>query len=782
MSGPLPFIVIRLAETAPVGNDLRKLAQRAGYRGLASLLREHPAIAAERVIRNVTPQKLLRLEQRARDSDYPPRHSLTSFWRLDFRRLPKLVDRLIRRLNDLPEIGLAYREAPVSAPAQVLSPANNPRFVDQTYLDLAPVGVGVAAAWMVADGSGIRFADVEKSWLLGHEDLFGAGPAPAPLHGVNDMTLATSAHHGAAVLGIVVARHNTIGTIGMAPGVTSISISSHSKGPNDDFHVSAAIMAAINGPLRPGDVLLLEVQRDANRGVGNGKWVATEFDNADFTAIRLASALGVIVVEAAGTAADPEPAFDLAGLAPFNPASGSFQGDSGAIMVAGSKKAVPHERAPSSNFGARVNCYAWGEDVATLSGGTDVGGEIKGDGTPAAASTSEKVRYTRQFGGSSAAAAIVAGAAILVQDVYRLGSLSRPTGGRLSPRRMRNLLCDPATSTARAPTTDAIGRMPDLGLLVAALDAVPDLYIRDDVGDDGSVPSVGTVSVSPDVVVSKTMVTPAAAFAAGGTEVERGHDNFVYVRVSNRNAVAAPGAEVRVYWGQVATLMPPSTWKPLNPPNPPLPAGAVPPADAVVNVPASSPPLAAPRITWLQANLPPSGHYCFVATVNHPLDPQPDLVTLTWDEFIAYIRNNNNVTWRNFQVVDLPVGGAPTPQPFIVPGAFDRKRVFDLQILQRRPRDVRVVWELPLSLFEQLPEAAFADVQIDEKQRRAQVRLQPQPKLLLRNVALNKSASHRCRFLITGTPSLSEALCTVAIGQLYEGTEVGRVTWRLRRR
>ena len=636
MSKPLPFIVIRLAEAAPRGNDLRRLARRSGFHGLADLLREHPAIATERVIRNVTPQKLLRLEQRARDSDYPPLSSLTSFWRLDCRRLPGEVNGLIKRLSGLPEIGLAYRQAKVSAPAPVLNPAQNPRFADQGYLGPAPVGVGVAGAWAVANGSGIRFADVEKSWLVAQEDLFPAASAvvPALIHGVNDTTLATAAHHGAAVLGIVVGRNNTIGTIGMAPGVTSIHLSSHRVG-SADFHVTPAIVAAITGPLRAGDVLLLEVQRDANAGVGSAKWVATEFDNADFTAIRLASALGFIVVEAAGTAA-AAPAFELETLPQFNPTSGSFHGDSGAIMVAGSVKTVPHSRHPSSNFGARVNCYAWGEAVATVSGGTSEGGEIKRDGTPAAASTPETERYTRLFGGSSAAAAIVAGAAILVQDVYRLGSPTRPAGGRLSPRRMRDLLSDAATCTEqKLPTTESIGRMPDLGSLVIALDAVPDLYIRDDVGDDGSVPSAGAVSVSPDVVVSKTPMTPAAAFAAGGTEVKRGQDNFVYVRVSNRNAVAAPGAEVRVYWSEVATLVFPSMWNPLNPPNPPLAAGAVAPADATVNVPPSALLVEAPRITWQQANLPPSGHYCFVARVHHPLDPEPDLASFTWDQFIS---------------------------------------------------------------------------------------------------------------------------------------------------
>ena len=52
---------------------------------------------------------------------------------------------------------------------------------------------------------------------------------------------------------------------------------------------------------------------------------------------------------------------------------------------------------------------------------------------------------------------------------------------------------------------------------VDVLGGVPDLYIRDDVGDTGAVPSAGAISVSPDVIVSSTSVAPAAAFATGGT-------------------------------------------------------------------------------------------------------------------------------------------------------------------------------------------------------------------------------------------------------------------------
>jgi len=749
--GYLPIIVIRLAEPAPEGDDLRELAKRAGYRGLAALLDEQPEIEAARAIQGIGPEELLAAEQRARDSDYPPLHSLTSFWRLDCSAIPENVEELIGELSKLPEIGLAYRESETTEPAPVTNPGQNPRYAsEQGYLTDAPDGIGVTHAWALVDGSGVGFADVERGWLVTHEDL--AGLAPNLLSG-NTM-LAASLHHGAAVLGIVAGRDNTVGVIGIAPGILAPRLSTQFINNAATPNVAEAVLKTVIGPaaLAPGDVLLVEVQLPPT-------FRPAEAESLTFTAIRVASALGIIVVEAAGNGS-----FDLVTQPEFDPANASFQGDSGAIMVAGAESAFPHARTLTTNFGDRVDCYAWGENVTTASGDGEV---------PTGAL--EEQRYTNMFAGTSAASAIVAGAALLVQGVYQLPTPTRPAGERLSPRRMRQLLTAIPNSTG-APAGSKIGRMPDLAQLITVVGDVPDLYIRDNVGDTGAVPSAGLVSVSPDVAVSPTSVAPSAAFAAGGSTVEIGQDNFVYVRVSNRNAVAAANAEIRVYWSEVATLITPDMWTPLNP-------VAVPPqpADAVVNVPANGWLVEAPEIVWDQGNLPASaGHRCFVATVDHPLDPQPNTADFDWDQFLAYIRNNNNVTWRNFEVVELPTGGNAAPADFLVAGAPDRERSFELEVLQSQPDAARVVWELPLVLFRQLKDADFAEVEIDGKLGRARALLRPCAELVLPKVLLKRSARHECRFLLTSGEVLPEAFCTLAISQRYDGIEVGRVTWELR--
>ena len=61
----------------------------------------------------------------------------------------------------------------------------------------------------------------------------------------------------------------------------------------------------------------------------------------------------------------------------------------------------------------------------------------------------------------------------------------------------------------------------------------------------------------------------------------------------------------------------------------------------------------------------------------HPRDPAPSPgALLNWTNFNNFIRNNNNVTWRNFNVVDNDPSLDPqAPKgfvalPFLVPGAF----------------------------------------------------------------------------------------------------------------
>jgi hypothetical protein len=104
---------------------------------------------------------------------------------------------------------------------------------------------------------------------------------------------------------------------------------------------------------------------------------------------------------------------------------------------------------PFSNFGTRVDCYAWGENVATLTST-----QFAPFGTK---------RHTDQFNGTSSAAAIIAGAALAVQGV----AIAR-TGMRLNALQMRQILSDPITGTKSFNFPKAgIGVMPDLRKIIS---------------------------------------------------------------------------------------------------------------------------------------------------------------------------------------------------------------------------------------------------------------------------------------------------------------------------
>src|SRR2546422_2372644 len=430
------FVIVRLRAGLPQTNDatLIDYAKRSKLDGLADLLGKYKP-TTWRNVRSLTPDQILALEQQATE-EYAPRYSLTSYWRMDMRNRPESIAEVIAGLTKLAEVDHVYRELIVTDP---LVGANNKHSAKQGYLNGARHGINARWAWTQpnSNGAGVRLFDLERAWLLNHEDLVAKAPTlnyGDNRNGVNGF----KGDHGASVLGIIVAENNGVGVIGVAYGVTSVGLVSHyDAATNTELHVADAIAAAI--PLMSkGDVLLLEVQR--------GSMVPTEIDHNDFDAIRLAVAHGITVVEAAGNGdADLDVTLTRAD-------------DSGAIMVGAATSAKPHNRwvlgpGVASCFGSRINCYAWGENIVTCGGGDlDNGG-----GNPNKA-------YTGGFGGTSGAAAIVAGVAVVLQGMYK----ARNLGARLPPARMRQVLGANGTPQGRT-VPGHIGVMPDLKKAATAL-------------------------------------------------------------------------------------------------------------------------------------------------------------------------------------------------------------------------------------------------------------------------------------------------------------------------
>ena len=760
------FIIIRLPPNVIIGGgDLRKKEGRNKLPGLASLLKQHSEVVTRPVVRNVDPYQLQALETNASLTQFPPLHSLTSYWRLDCRDLKTPIEELLKNIQGLSEVDHAYLERVALDP--VVDATDDDYAGDQDYLDAAPVGIGARWAWQQTngEGAGVGFVDLEEDWNLDHEDLIAKRPTLS--YGDNRYVMdGFSGDHGTAVLGTVVGVDNTVGIVGIAPGVSSVRVVSRFEASGgrgstaeSDVNVASAIAHAVS-IMSPGDVLLLEVQRD---------FLPTEIDEVDFHAIRLASSKNIIVVEAAGNGnANLDAWTNDDGLHLLDRANWTSDAlDSGAIMVGSCKSALPHNRlvglgaGTGSNYGSGLDCFAWGEDIVTTGYG-HMNPEADDDHA-----------YTDDFGGTSGAAAIIAGAALILQGMYQE---TPPRGRRLSTTQMRTLLSDPATGTRQgAAIAGNIGVMPDLcSIIEKTIGLAPDVYLRDHVGDTGVVPTTGSISASPDIIVRPTRVAnPTASFGEGsgtedsnslGFEVEAGQDNYVYVRLRNRSSsAAANNTTATIYWSEVSTLVTPDRWHPIG-------------TTAPINVPAGDTLVVTDPIVWRAADIPATGHYCFVGIVNQARDLAPLVPPPTdWDGFSAFIRNQNNVAWRNFNVVNEVAD--PSFYPFMIAGAPDENRRFDLEIIQLLPEHAKVVLEVPLGLMKALPRKSFLKADLDHKRQVACLSLPSLPTVPLNNVKLKKGAQFRCRLILKGMQGRNDQEHSVAIRQIFEEQEVGRVTW-----
>lgn len=743
-------VVFRLHDFVRIDDPRRtaKLIEAGEFGPWSRLVEGFPGIRVQPRWMAAEGDEIRKLVDRARgiDPDYQPGPLLSYFQVI----CPPDVDadKLAVMLADWPTVDAAWRAPdPQSPPVQ---PDDDPRFPNQGYLGAAPDGIDAEYAWTIAggDGAGQNFVDIEWGWTLNHEDLVAHGAAL--LSGLNN----GYEGHGTAVLGQVAAVDNTIGCVGITPELASVNVIGQWRSATD-FDIADATLDACKR-MGFGDVLLLEAHTSFN---GFTLVPVEAFDDA-FEAIRLATALGIIVVEAGGNGGeDLDLVTNPGGQNFFDPSDAAFR-DSGAIIVGAATSAAPHTRLGFSSHGARIDCYGWGQNIDTT-----------GDGWTGTSTTA----YTSSFGGTSGASPIIAGAALAVQ-----GMVEAASGGRLSPRQMRAVLTNPATSTASGnPAIDRIGVMPDLRAIVedGQFNMRPDIYLRDFVGDTGD-PHAGAISASPDVIlVPATVADAQAAFGAGsgtenqsnlGYEAQAGQDNFVYLRALNRGGSDALGSTAQLFWSPVSTLVTPDLWTAIGT----LSLPALPTGDTLV---------AAGPLTWPAGDLPAPGHYCFVAILSHAQDPGPAPADfLDWDNFRAFIRNNNNVTWRNFNVVPNvpPPGAQMIAQDFLMAGAFDRTRKMRLEITLRLPRGAKAWLRLPEHLGAAFLGQRGPFVGRDREDGALLVPVNPAGVSRFPDVAMPPKMRHALQLRVD-IPKEARDRSYLGWAAQFEGDEeLGRVTWR----
>jgi hypothetical protein len=392
----------------------------------ADLVRGHEGISIRSPFSTwLTRAELQRLHTRARrNCPHVPLRNLLTYLQVLIPREAAAVgavnpERVLALIRASGLADFAY----IAEPPGDLPQITDPMFGQQAYLAPATAGgIDAPHAWPLpgGKGKGVGIVDVERGWVRAHPDL--PNPPVAHLRGIDY----SYKRHGNSVLGILVARHNTIGVAGIAPNATVRTVSVVEEGTYV-LQPSAAITYAANR-MAAGDVLLIEDQ------LGGVK--PLELEPLSLTAIKTAVGNLLIVIEPAGNGGLP---LDDQ-VTPDNQRilrrhSPSFV-DSGSIMVGACVGPAPALAGEWSNFGSRVDCCASGDAVTTTDGAAPW--------------------YTHAFNGTSSASAIVAGAAAVIQG--RVKALRRTP---LRSRQMRWVLKTYSASIAAGQP--AIGGIPDLG-------------------------------------------------------------------------------------------------------------------------------------------------------------------------------------------------------------------------------------------------------------------------------------------------------------------------------
>jgi hypothetical protein len=775
-----PRVVVKFHDyiELPYEDGVEKYILEHQIESWSHLIEEFPVITFRRFFTVLNPEEIQLLVDQAAEIDqsyHPP--NLLTYFQIDCP--PGINPQLLAdSLLAWETVQAAYVESMPILPFPCVT-LGDPRLSKQGYLKKAPEGIDAEYAWtfMEGCGKGISFVDLEKGWMLNHEDLKSANIQI--IHGINKTGL-DAIDHGTAVLGIVVGVDNKVGGIGIAPNAETKVASIFTTATN--WSTSDAILKAIS-TLKFGDMLLLELSTP--------KYFPIETYLGLFDTIRLGTALGIVIIEPAGNGSEDLDTYkDLTGKFTLNRAHQDFK-DSGTIMVAAVKSyKIPHEpykgiAGVGTNTGSRIDCYAWGTHIDTCW----------------CDSLGTKSLYKTDFGGTSGASAIIAGAALIVQGIAEAKLKYRFSGWQL-----RKILSEPTNGTSPATPmlgSYGLGIMPDLKKIISnkALNVAPDVYVRDYVGDKGD-QHTGAINASPDIILQQAKVAdPQKSFGEGsGTEnsntlghtAKTGQDNYIYVRVRNRGGSIAKNVGVKVYWSPVSTLVIPTLWTPLDPTK-----GPSTPDVLLPKVPAGDQLTVSDPITWKAGHIPKKGHYCFVGLVGNELDPAPippDF--MDWNNFYRLIRENNNVTWRNFNIVpnkpQPPKTPSPVPEydvvelPFLMPGAPETMKVFQLQVMARLSEGARIWLESPAYFMEAM-RGRFRLFIRDEDRDVIWVPLNPRGQTFVGEALFPPDTRIELRLLVHIPEAWRKYEYEVYASQQYKDeedavvnyVEVGRVTWRL---
>lgn len=290
----------------------------------------------------------------------------------------------------------------------------------------------------------------------------------------------------------------------------------------------------------------------------------------------------------------------------------------------------------------------------------------------------------------------------------------------------------------------------------------PDIYIRDNIADDGTVPNAAPLYRSPDIIVRQNQeASPETAFSDLNDDtlsenVEAGQDNWIYLRLQNRGSVEGD-VDISLYWSATNTFALPAQWHLIG----------------TVNVTAVQPGgLSVSEIRWPAEDLPPLGHFCLIAELDNTVDPAPDKALINNGAmFSKFIAESNNFAWKNINVVDVLPSGLVNLE-FLISG--DDVSSSEIQIdLTEIPTNAEVY----LRVLRRLCEGAEI---INMAFRKANSRynyydMVPGKVGTIRNVAFHSNDTSELHVYVQ-IPESTTRTYTITNTQLVNGSVTGRIT------
>ncbi len=340
------------------------------------------------------------------------------------------------------------------------------------YPDSTSGGLNAQAAWAAGiRGENVQVVDMEAGWNYDHEDLSidqnGFVFKPQCTLNSSDPACPSAIAHGTSVAGIIASLDNGHGTTGFAPNV-NFGIA----GIPHPATLGGSLLDLIDGDLgdgemNPGAIFLIET--GVPGGLGNCSdsnqygCVPTTAYPVNYNAVEYAIAAGITVVEGGGNGSvnlDDPSVYDSVEV-------NLSQNDVGSIIV-GSSMGANHQKRIDTNFGNRVNVYAWGDRIVTTgypyTGSPYIWQDTGGTNPP---NTETNAYYTNMFGGTSAAAAMIAGASALVQS-YAKQQLGHPATRYLMPLKMREILVN--SGVPQQGGGGNIGKQPRIDVAMGLVD------------------------------------------------------------------------------------------------------------------------------------------------------------------------------------------------------------------------------------------------------------------------------------------------------------------------